>query len=92
MDHIVADMQIGKALYLLSFIDSAFFLLFLFPAKNITFRNDDALQIRVLIALFDFSIGNHDLARFYFMLLVLCIKCTDPFFCDILCQTIRSGS
>ena len=64
MHHVVADREFGEAADLLSFV-IIFFSLFLplFHAEHVALSDDDELDQRVLKALMEFSVGNHDLPR-----------------------------
>ena len=64
MYHIVADGEFGEAADLLSLV-IVLFPLFLpfFHAEHVTLGDDDELDQRVLKALVELSVGDHDLPR-----------------------------
>ena len=64
MHHIIADGEFREAADLLAFV-IIFFPLFLpfFHAEHVALGDDDELDQRVLKALMEFSVGDHDLPR-----------------------------
>ena len=63
MHDIVTDIQIGKTGNFLTLIHAVAFLFLLFRAKNITLRNHNELDCRILIPFFHLAISCHDLSR-----------------------------
>ena len=64
MHHVVTDREFGEAADLLSLV-IVLFPLFLpfFHAEHVALGDDDELDQRVLKALMEFSVGDHDLPR-----------------------------
>ena len=63
MHDIVTDIQISKTGDFLTLIHAVPFLFLLFRTKNITLRNHNELDCRILIPFFHLAISCHDLSR-----------------------------
>ena len=74
MDYIVAHIQFGKALDLLSAVLSLLPALFLLLPENIGFGDQDKFDQRVFKSALCVAVGSHDLARGYGSVHVLRVK------------------
>ena len=88
MDHIVSRLELGKILDLLSLICAAAPLLFLLPAEDIGFRDDDKLQHGILVSFRHISTGHHDLPGIDLTLHVLAVETAQVIVSQILRQTL----
>ena len=88
----VTDRKLRKARNLLSLIASALLLFLMLLSENITLRDNDKADQRILISFLCISMRDQYLTRKHLTVGILGIKAVQPILRKILCQPISSGT
>ena len=91
MDHVVSGLQLGKALYLLAFIDLFLFPFLPFPSENIGLGKHRKADQRVFVAPVQASVHHHYFRWIYHPVRVLAVKAVQLLFLQIRRQSFGPG-
>ena len=91
MDHVVSGLQLGKALYLLAFIDLFLFPFLPFPSENIGLGKHRKADQRVLVAPVQASVHHHNFRWIYHPVRVLAVKAVQLLLLQIRRQSFSPG-